>query len=274
MLVVLLMPNSFEGAIGIFDSGVGGLTVAKAIMECMPNESIIYLGDTARVPYGTKSPETVIRYAQTCSKILIERGVKMLVIACNTASAHAIPILQEEYSIPVLGVVNPGAQAAVDATQTKSIGVIATEGTISSEIYSKAIRSLDTSAHVHTKACPMFVPLAEEGWLEGEVPRKIAQAYLEEYTIHNIDTLVLGCTHYPLLTNTIQEVVGKNVRLVDSAKETARVVHETLNAMDALADSNELGIHEFLVSDDPDKFNRIGEAFLGQRVEPVEWVDV
>ena len=274
MLVVLLMPSNFEGSIGIFDSGVGGLTVAKAIMKRMPNESIIYLGDTARVPYGTKSPETVIRYAQTCSKILMERGVKLLVIACNTASAHAIPILQEEYSIPVLGVVNPGAQAAVDVTQTKSIGVIATEGTISSEIYPQAIRSLDPSAQVHTKACPMFVPLAEEGWLEGEVPRQIAQAYLEEYAIHNIDTLVLGCTHYPLLTNTIQEVVGKDVRLVDSAKETARVVHETLNAMDALADSNELGIHEFLVSDDPDKFNRIGEAFLGQRVEPVEWVDV
>lgn len=268
------MLNSHEGAIGIFDSGVGGLTVARAIMERLPQESIIYLGDTARVPYGTKSPNTVIRYAQACSKILGERGIKLLVIACNTASAHAIPTLQEIYSIPVLGVVNPGACAAVNVSSNQSIGIIATEGTINSNVYPQAIHELAPKAEVFSKACPLFVPLAEEGWTTGDIPAQIAETYLETFSQHAIDTLVLGCTHYPLLKETIQQVVGKNVTLVDSAEETARVVEETLSAMQQLSDPAELPIHEYLVSDDPVKFNAVGEYFLGCPVEPVEWVDV
>ena len=268
------MLSNIEGPIGIFDSGVGGLTVAHAIMERLPHESIIYLGDTARVPYGTKSPDTVIRYAKTCSKILLDRGVKLLVIACNTASAHAIPSLQDEYDIPVLGVVNPGASAAVSVSTGKSIGVIGTEGTIKSNVYTNAIKALAPEAIVYSKACPLFVPLAEEGWTEGSIPLEIAKIYLEELSKHKIDTLVLGCTHYPLLATIIQQVVGDKVKLVDSALETARSVEETLKAMGQLSSSAELPIHEFLVSDDPVKFNLIGKRFLGQPVEPVEWVDV
>jgi glutamate racemase len=268
------MLNSTEGAIGVFDSGVGGLTVAHAIMERLPHESIIYLGDTARVPYGTKSPDTVIRYAKTCSKILIERGIKLLVIACNTASAHAIPALQDMYTIPVLGVVKPGACSAVNATRNNSIGIIATEGTINSNVYPEAIRALAPKAKVYSKSCPLFVPLAEEGWVQGDVPIQVAKAYLDTLMIHNIDTLVLGCTHYPLLNDTIQQVMGKDVTLVDSAKETARVVEETLSAMQQLASPQELPIHEYLVSDDPVRFNIIGTRFLGSPVEPVEWVDI
>ena len=267
------MAEQFDGAIGIFDSGFGGLTVAGQIMERMPSESIIYLGDTARLPYGTKSPQTVIRYAQNCSDILTERGIKLLVVACNTASAHAIPTLQSIHDIPVIGVVHPGAQTAVESTKNKRIGVIGTQGTIASGVYTEAIHSIAPDAHVFSKACPMFVPLAEEAWTTGSVPEQIADTYVRELTKHDIDTLVLGCTHYPLLTETIQLVATERVTLVDSAKATARAVEEVLSGMDQLASTNEHPIHEYLVSDDPEKFRSIGEAFLGRPIESVEWID-
>lgn len=266
-------PPDLDGAIGIFDSGFGGLTVAQAIMERMPNESIIYLGDTARLPYGTKSPSTVIRYAETCANVLIQRGIKLLVVACNTASAHAIPTLQEMYSIPVIGVVEPGARTAVQAQKNGSIGVIGTQGTIQSNSYQDAILSIDPSLNVVTKACPMFVPLVEEGWTHGDIPTQIASHYLDGLLSQNIDTLVLGCTHYPLLADTIQRIVSDRVTLVDSAKSTALAVDEVLTALNQRASEEERAIHEYLVSDDPEKFSVIGERFLGKPIETVEWLD-
>lgn len=265
--------HSADGAIGVFDSGMGGLTVARQIMKLLPNESIIYLGDTARVPYGTKSPATVVRYAQTCAKILVDRGIKLLVVACNTASAHAIPILQDAYSIPVVGVVEPGARAAVEASRGGAIGVIGTEGTIQSEVYATAIHALASDAQIHSTSCPLFVPLAEEGWVEGAVPLQIAQKYLAVLRKDDIDTLLLACTHYPLLAKTIQQAVGEHVTLVDSAKATARVVEEILIGLQQVANAGELPIHEYVVSDDPDKFSTVGESFLGQRIDTVEWLD-
>lgn len=267
------MMHNVDGAIGIFDSGMGGLTVAREVMTRLPNESIIYLGDTARLPYGTKSPATVVRYAQTCSELLVKRGIKLLVVACNTASAHAIPILQDTYSIPVVGVVEPGARAAVEASQSGTIGVIGTEGTIQSEVYTLAIHALAPDTTVTSTPCPLFVPLAEEGWIEGAVPLQIAEKYLSTLTKANMDTLVLGCTHYPLLTKTIQQAVGERVTLVDSAKATAGVVEEILAGLQQTAGVDELPIHEYLVSDDPTKFRTVGEPFLGQPIDAVEWLD-
>ena len=264
---------STEGAIGVVDSGMGGLTVAREIMSLLPNESIIYLGDTARVPYGTKSPETVIRYAETCSKILVERGIKLLVVACNTASAHAIPVLQDMYPIPVVGVVEPGARAAVNVSRGGAIGVIGTEGTIRSDVYRRAIHTLNPRLEVSSAACPLFVPLADEGWVCGDVPLQIAQKYLSVFVKDDIDTLVLGCTHYPLLTETIQQAVGDRVTLVDSAKATAGVVEEILTGLQQTASEDELPIHEYIVSDDPKTFSRVGEPFLGQTIDNVEWLD-
>lgn len=268
-----LNPLDQDGAIGIFDSGFGGLTVARQVMQRMPNESIIYLGDTARLPYGTKSPATVIRYAEACADILIQRGIKLLVVACNTASAHAIPTLQSTNEIPVIGVVHPGAQTAVESTKNDRVGVIGTQGTTESDVYTEAIHSINPKITVYSKACPMFVPLAEEGWTTGDVPNLIANNYISELTKYDIDTLVLGCTHYPLLTETIQLAAGERVTLVDSAKATARAVEEVLSGLGQCASEKERPYHEFLVSDDADKFRRLGEAFLGSAIDAVEWID-
>lgn len=260
-------------AIGVFDSGVGGLTVARRITERLPRESIIYLGDTARVPYGTKSASTVIRYARGCAKLLMDRHIKLLVVACNTASACAIEVLREELDIPVLGVIGPGAQAAVTKSKQGIIGVIGTAGTIASQAYPHMIQALNPSARVHCKACPLFVPLAEEGWTSGSVPEAVAQSYLGELLEADIDTLVLGCTHYPMLTKVISHVAGNTVTLVDSAEETARVVHETLEAMDLHQRMDGKAEHRFLVSDAPEIFCATGQAFLGHTLDDVEWVD-
>lgn len=260
-------------AIGIFDSGVGGLTVHRRVAELLPNESIIYLGDTARVPYGTKSADTVIRYARTCARVLLDRGIKMLVVACNTASAYALDALQSELEVPVLGVITPGAVAAVQRSRSGRIGVIGTPGTIASRSYPDAILARNPDAAVFCAACPLFVPLAEEGWTEGAVPREVARVYLAELLAHRIDTLVLGCTHYPLLSTTIAEVAGPDVALVDSARETARVVAKTLSGAGLARANNTPPTRRFLVSDAPEGFTRIGRRFLGDEVSGVEWVD-
>lgn len=266
------MPDS-NLAIGIFDSGVGGLTVHRRVAELLPNESIIYLGDTARVPYGTKSADTVIRYARACARVLLERGIKMLVVACNTASAYALDTLERELDVPVLGVVAPGADAAVKRSRSGRIGVIGTPGTIASRAYPDAILARNPGAAVFCAACPLFVPLAEEGWTEGAVPREVARTYLAELLANRIDTLVLGCTHYPLLSATISEVAGPAVTLVDSACETARVVLETIEANTLARTQPTAPQRRFLVSDAPDGFTRIGRRFLGDEVAGVEWVD-
>lgn len=262
-----------ERAIGVFDSGVGGLTVLKEILHRFPGEELIYLGDTARVPYGTKSPATVLRYAQEAATFLVSRRVKMLVVACNTASAVALPDLAERFSLPVVGVIEPGARRAVSITRSRRVGVIGTEGTVKSGAYSRALQSLDPRIEVFPVPCPLFVPLAEEGWAEHPVARLAAREYLGPLLERGIDTLVLGCTHYPLLKRTLREVLGEGVALVDSAEETARSVGQVLRDRD-LARCRPPAAPRFYVTDVPERFERVGGAFLGAALQRVEQVSL
>jgi len=257
--------------IGIFDSGVGGLTVVKEVIRHLPNESIIYLGDTARVPYGIKSPETVIKYSRQNTNFLKERGIKLLVAACNTSSAVSLSILRKEADISVIGVIEPGARAAVRNTKTGNIGVIGTEATIKSGAYEKAINQWSVVSgqwsgkkiEVASKACPMFVPLAEEGWFENEVAEMTAEVYLSDFRGKRIDVLVLGCTHYPLLKKTIQKSVGTRVILIDSAEETAKEIEILLRERGLLSDGKSRFV-DFYVTDNPERFSKVGKAFLGE----------
>ena len=254
-----------EDAIGIFDSGVGGLTVVHALLEALPAEHLIYLGDTGRFPYGTKSAETVTRYSVENADFLAGRGIKLLVVACNTASAVALPALAARYSFPIVGVIEPGARAAAARTRSGKVGVIATDATIASGAYTRALRAARPDLELFTRPCPLLVPLAEEGWLDGPVPRAVCESYLATLRRSGIDTLVLGCTHYPLLKPVIAEVMGDGVALVDSAEETAREVAELLGAR-GIARGDGAGATSFFVTDVPDRFIRIGERFLGARV--------
>jgi glutamate racemase len=255
--------------IGVFDSGLGGLTVAHAIMRQLPSESLVYFGDTARVPYGPKSPETVRRYSHEIASYLLEQGVKALVVACNTATAHALPMLRDELDVPVIGVVEPGARAAVRASRTGHIGVIATNGTIKSGAYVRAIHAEAPDARVTALACPLFVPLVEEGWTDHEATRAIAREYLAPFMDDEVDTLVLGCTHYPLLKPLIAQIVGPDVRLIDSAEETALDTQRML-AESALAAANGEGSYRFVASDDKEQFLSLGQRFFGDTIESVE----
>ncbi|HEX7807679.1 MAG TPA: glutamate racemase [Thermoanaerobaculia bacterium] len=255
------------GPIGVFDSGVGGLTVFREIARALPRQPLIYLGDSARVPYGTKSPATVVRYSLEAARHLLGRGVTMLVVACNTATAAALPILQAELSIPVIGVVEPGARAAVEKT-SGVIGVIATEGTVRSRAYTKAIKALDPDVEVIESAAPLFVPLAEEGWANTHVAREVAEIYLEPLIDAGIDTLVLGCTHYPILRATIEKVVGDAVNIVDSAETTAEMVKEALGASRGMNAPQ----HQFLVTDAEERFRRIAGEFLDHEIQNLELV--
>jgi len=261
-------------AIGIFDSGVGGLTVLREIFKVLPQEDTIYFGDTARVPYGTKSPETVERYSREITSFLVKRDIKLLVVACNTASAVALNSLKREFFIPVVGVIEPGARRAVEVTRSGRIGVIGTAGTIKSSAYTRAIKRLNPAAEVLTRACPLFVPLAEEGWTDNQVARLTAQSYLQELKEADIDTLVLGCTHYPLLKNIIAETMGPDVVLVDSAEETGRTVAEILTNKKLLRPALEKGNHHFFVSDIPAGFIRVGNRFLGGKLGDVYQVNL
>ena len=256
--------------IGVFDSGIGGLTVARELMRQLPAESIIYFGDTARVPYGPKSPDTVRRYSREIANYLRERGVKALVVACNTATAHALTTLQAEEPIPVIGVVEPGARAAVAATRGGRIGVIGTVGTIRSTAYERAIRALRPDAQIIARPCPLFVPLVEEGWLEHEATRLVADEYLSEFAREHVDTLVLGCTHYPLLKPLIAEVLGPDVALIDSAEQTAAETRRVLEARGLLAPAGAAAVRRYVASDAPDQFLRMAERFLGAPIEGVE----
>ena len=256
--------------IGVFDSGIGGLTVARELMHQLPDESIIYFGDTARVPYGPKSPETVRRYSHEISDFLRREEVKAIVVACNTATAHALPMLREELSIPVLGVVEPGARAAARATGSGRIGVIGTAGTINSGAYERAITALAPGASILARACPLFVPLVEEGWLDTEATRLIAREYLAPFADARIDTLVLGCTHYPLLKPLIGELLGPTVALIDSAAETAAETGRVLSERELRTDGGARAPHRFIASDAPDQFLRLGQRFLGDTIERVE----
>ena len=261
-------------AIGIFDSGVGGLTVLRELTRALPQEDTIYFGDTARVPYGTKSPDTVIRYSQEIASFLIKRDIKLLVVACNTASAVALPTLRRTLPVPVVGVIEPGAKRAVDVTRSGVVGVIGTSGTIRSSAYSRAIKRLNPSVSVLARPCPLFVPLAEEGWTDNDVARMTAALYLDELKQSGVDTLVLGCTHYPLLKKIIAEAMGPEVTLVDSAEETARTVAGILQDKKMLRPPAEHGNHHYYVTDVPAGFIRVGNRFLGGKLGDVYQVSL
>jgi len=261
-------------AIGIFDSGVGGLTVLKELMKTLPQEDTIYFGDSARFPYGTKSPETIVRYSMEIASFLSSREIKLLVVACNTASAVALEALKQELSIPVVGVIEPGARRAVSVTRSGKVGVIGTEGTIRSGAYAKAIKRINPDVEVLTRSCPLFVPLAEEGWIDNEIARLTARTYLQGLREEGVDTLVLGCTHYPLLKGIIGEVMGEGVSLVDSAEETARTVTEILGARDLLRPATERGNHHYYVTDVPAGFIRIGNRLFGGKLGDVYQVSL
>jgi glutamate racemase len=261
-----------ERSIGVFDSGVGGLTVLRALRQQVPDESLVYLGDTARVPYGTKSSPTVIRYAHEAARFLLAQRVKLLVVACNTASAVAVDELVQRYRVPVIGVIQPGAKRALEVTRNGRIGVVGTEGTIRSGAYDRVLRQSRTDIVVHSAACPLFVPIAEEGWSSHEVARLAAREYLAPLLDKGIDTLVLGCTHYPLLKKTLQEVVGAEVQLVDSAQETAKSVKLRLEQDRLLQPAATAQPPCYYVTDIPDRFLRVGGAFLGEELRDVKTV--
>jgi glutamate racemase len=264
------MVNPNAAPIGVFDSGIGGLTVAQEVIRQLPHESVIYFGDTARVPYGPKSPETVRRYSREIAGFLRDEGVKGIVIACNTATAHALTALREELDMPVIGVVEPGARAAVAATTGGHIGVIGTVGTIKSGAYERAIRAINPDVMITARACPLLVPLVEEGWTDHDATRLVIKEYLEPLIAADIDTLVLGCTHYPLLKPVLREVLGSRVRLIDSAEETAAETARTLAGKDLAANSDADPAYRFVASDDPLQFLQLGQRFLGGTMEGVE----
>jgi glutamate racemase len=260
--------------IGVFDSGIGGLTVVKRLASALPNESIIYFGDTARVPYGSKSNSTVIEYSIQNTKFLLQKNIKALVVACNTASSIAIPELKKMFDIPIIGMIEPGSRMAINKSNSNKIGVIGTRATINNLAYSKEIKKLNKSAQVIEKPCPLFVPLAEEGWIKHQATYEIAEEYLKELREDKVDTLVLGCTHYPILSEVIQKVIGSNVTLIDSGVASSEVIKSELEKLDLLSDSKKTGEQEYYVSDIPAKFKEVAELFLGREIDHVHKVDL
>ena len=261
-----------EKAIGVFDSGVGGLTVLKALMRRLPGESTAYLGDTARVPYGTKSPEVVTRYSLANGRFLIGQQIKLLVVACNTASSVSLPALSQALNVPVVGVIEPGATAAA-RTVTGKVGIIGTPGTIRSGAYQAALATLRPGTQVLARACPLFVPLAEEGWTDGEVVELVAKKYLADFHAFGVDTLVLGCTHYPLLKAAIAKEMGEGTALVDSAEATADAVEALLSERGELS-KGAAAKHRYFVTDLPERFAEVGARFLERPIEKAELVDI
>lgn len=260
--------------IGVFDSGVGGLTVAREIMRQLPNEDIVYFGDTARVPYGSKSKKTVLKYSKQIVRFLLTKDVKAIVVACNTASALALDEIAEEIDIPIIGVVKPGAKMAVETTKKGNVGVIATQSTIKSGIYNDYIRELNPDITVVSKACPLFVPLVEEGLLEDRVTDDIVGRYLQELKEYNVDSLVLGCTHYPLLRNTIKRFMGEEVHLVNPAYETAKSLKELLTEQGILNKKKHKSEYEYYVSDGVDQFISFADRVLPCHVTDTTVVDI
>lgn len=262
--------------VGVFDSGVGGLTVAREIMRHLPNENIVYFGDTARVPYGSKSKDNIIRYSRQIIHFLKTKEVKAIVIACNTASALALDVVREETDIPIIGVVEPGARAALDVTETKKIGVIGTEATIRSAMYEKIIQGIDSEATVIGKACPLFVPLVEEGFAKHQVTREIIDYYLASFLETDIDSLILGCTHYPLLRSRIREYVGDKMTLVNPAYETAMDLKKLLEScsMENTGENQEHASYSFYVSDAADKFKQFANSILPYDIETTKQINI
>lgn len=280
-----------ERPIGIFDSGLGGLTVVKEIIKILPNENIVYLGDTARVPYGNKSKQTIINYSIQNTKFLLKHNIKLLVVACNTSSSYAIPILKKIYkNLLIVDVILPGAKAAVLATKNFKIGVIGTKATIKSNMYPKFIKRFAKKVEVFCQATPLFVPLIEEGWVDEaykndnyttsqilnhkSIIKKVAQEYLADFKKNNIDVLVLGCTHYPAIKNILKEIMGEKVVIVDSATETAKVVRKLLEKNNLLNHSSYKGEIKFFVTDDPNNFKVIGSLLLSKKIKKVKKIDL
>lgn len=271
------MQNRKEAPIGVFDSGVGGLTVAREIIRQIPQERIVYFGDTARVPYGSKSTETLIRYTRQICRFLKTRDVKAIVVACNTASAVALEAVKDELDIPIIGVVRPGAKAAAEATRNRKIGIIGTEATVNSGIYAKLIRELLSEAEVIGKACPLFVPLVEEGWAKDPITKEVAARYLEDLKRSQIDTLVLGCTHYPLLRHLVGEIMGDSVALVNPAYETALELRALLEQEKLANDGKNQSFdnpYEFFVSDLADKFKGFAQSILPCDVTGIQKINI
>jgi glutamate racemase len=252
--------------IGVFDSGIGGLTVLQQLAAALPAEEFIYLGDTARLPYGTKSNEVITRYSRENTEFLLAKGIKLLVVACNTASAVALGEITRDTMVAVIGVIEPGARAAVKASRSGKIGVIGTEATIASGAYTRALQALKTGVEIYTRACPLLVPLVEEGWTDNEIAARTVAHYLESLQASGIDTLLLGCTHYPLLRGLFEKILGPRVRIVDSATATAAAAHARLKSL-GIARRDGTGRQSFFVTETPERFVRVGRRFIGPQVE-------
>ena len=260
--------------IGIFDSGVGGLTVVKEILRQLPGENIVYFGDTARVPYGIKSDNLVTKFSLQNVRFLSTFDIKLLVVACNTASAVSLDTLRQEFSFPIIGVIEPGARAALRGSKNKRVGIIGTEATIASGSYEKLILRADSSALTFSQACPLFVPLVEEGWTKGEITSSVVKKYLEPLKRQSVDTLILGCTHYPLLKPLLEREMGEGVTLIDSAEEVVVEVGEVLEDKRLRRLDEESPFRKYYVSDIPTRFVKIGRKFLGENISPVEQVEI
>jgi len=267
------MEKRNKSPIGIFDSGLGGLTVMSAITKLMPKEDIIYFGDTAHVPYGSKSKKVVTSFALGISKFLVKHNVKLIVVACNTASALSLDTLRKAINIPIIGVIKAGSQMAAENTKNKKIAVIGTEGTIKSGAYIKEIKKCNKQIQCFSQACPLFVPLVEEGWLNNNVTEQVIKIYLNNTINKKIDTIILGCTHYPLLAKTIQKVVGNKINIIDSANAVAYEVEKLLKSK-RLTNEKGKGRHIFYVSDSPEKFQKLGSKFLNKKIKNVKKVEI
>jgi glutamate racemase len=261
-----------DAPIGVFDSGLGGLTVVKAMMRLLPQEDIVYFGDTARVPYGTKSRESIIRFSKENTEELLHYNVKAIVIACNSSSSYALAALKKNFSLPIIGVIEPGVKKALQLTRNRRIGVIATPATVNSQAYRQQIMKRDRRVKVVSQACPLFVPLVEEGWYDRKVTYQVAQEYLHPLKKFQVDVLILGCTHYPLLRNTLAKIMGRKVSLIDSAQEVARAVKSLLEKKGLVRKRKGRGRYRFLVSDAPGHFRKMAKRFLGYPVKDVRRV--
>ena len=265
-----VLQNSSKCPIGVFDSGVGGLTVVKELIRHLPHEDIVYFGDTARVPYGSKSKQSIVRFSVENALFLLRYNVKMIVVACNTASSVALGVLSKNFKVPVIGVIIPGAIEAAALTSNKKVGVVGTSTTIRSSSYKKELLKSDASIRVFSKSCPLFVPLVEEGWLNKKITRDIIKEYLSSFKSKGIDTLILGCTHYPLLKRAITKTIGKRIRLIDSAAATAKAISKLLNQKNIATEAKSKAKLRFFVSDEPNQFKSVGEKFLGRKLKYVK----
>ena len=268
------MENRKKAPIGVFDSGVGGLTVAREIMRQLPDENIVYFGDTARLPYGSKSKESIIRFSRQIIRFLQTRRVKAIVIACNTATAQALEAVRQEFDTPIIGVIEPGARAAIAETKNKKIGVAGTEGTILSRMYTRVIRELEPDAEVLGKACPLFVPLVEEGFTKHHITEEVIDIYLKEMKESEVDTMILGCTHYPLLRSAIMEYMGEGVRIVNPAYEAAMDLKKLLEERNLSNEDGEFNKYEFYVSDAAEKFKKFANSVLPYNVETIHQINI